>query len=621
MNTLHDLEREFADLSTLASGYDAIRAEMAARVAGREKRRRTTALIAVAAAVVLVVGGIGVTRAMVSGGPGTARPAAPSGVVAVPDVPLPADTQLIRHQLQPVISPVTATPPQGLTGMTWMQAPGRLSVSYVNLSAAGTGVVAWTADSPGSRTAGYVVTDSATDHLSTFGAGGSEPAPATSKDVRVAGHSAWLDTAPDGAVDAMGLPAAQRISWKLADGRYIHVWDIGSQASGASPEAAVLDFAAGIADTPMTLPRALGLGATLPGLTVDSSMNMPVVGGLTPEYLMLCPAGVDPWTVSSGSASDSGASSPPTVSPSPAAEAVAGQPMSIEPAVPESSVSAPATTDNPAASCLTAGVVNVAESDLVGTTGMTDMTAAGRTVRVSPQHNSAMARLDTGATAFVAAPASVKLSAADLAALAASVRLSPDVRVLSVDSSAGQHSGATVTESGSSSTAVTNSSVTSEPASTLALPPGEASMAVSASGGPVVDDSPIDVDRGDVVAALSPDRTLATIEFSLQNTGGEAVTLTKLQLDVPGWSRPGLRARLDNTAAAAPFQEMVLPMVLAPRSRVRVQVTFHNDQCSVGTLSLAVEWEAGSSGGGSSGDLPITDPAGGLAELEQVACG
>ena len=107
MNTIHDLRDEFAALAADAPADDAIRAAMAAGIARREKRRRTAALVSVAAAVVLVAGGIGVTRGLLSGGSGPARPAAPNAVVPVPDVPLPADTQLIRHQLKPVTSPVS----------------------------------------------------------------------------------------------------------------------------------------------------------------------------------------------------------------------------------------------------------------------------------------------------------------------------------------------------------------------------------------------------------------------------------------------------------------------------------------------------------------------------------
>lgn len=600
MNTVFDLRRELADLAGRAPAYDEIRSELAGRALARERRRRTTALIAVAAAVVLVVGGIGVTRAMVSGDPGVVRPAAPSGVVAVPEVPLPADTQLIRHQLQPVVSPVSATAPAGLAGLTWMQSPGRLAVSYFDQSAGGDGMIVRTGDSPEPKTAGYVVTDSATDHLRTFGANGATSVAATSRDITVAGHAAWLDTAPDGAVDAMGLPAAQRVSWKLSNGKYIHVWATGPQTPGTSLSAVLLDFAKTITDIPRTLPRALGIGLTLPGLTVDSSMNVPVVGGFTPEYLMMCPAGVDPVTVTGSSSSGSGTAD--------SGGTVAGESMSIEPGATGESV---ATSDGPSGRCLTVAVFPTDAATNLGESGSREMSVAGTTATVVSVAGVAAATVDLGSglTAVVGAPASARLSDADLAALAASVRLSPEVRVIPASSSSGQESGATVTDSGSSS-AVASSST-----------------AASVSAAPRIPFIPSTIDRG-VGWNVQADESKVTLGFSIQNITDEPVRITSLQLDAQRLRLTSAQVSLDApdptmSGLSLPFHPVPLPATVPPRSNAQLRFTFDLTACTPVTDThppLVVGWQTADGAGDVNVQLMYADDPGWVVEMTKNLC-
>lgn len=604
MNTVDDLRDEFAALAVACPADEAVRTALAVRVARREKRRRTVALASVAAAVVLVAGGIGVSRGLLSGGSGPARPAAPDAVVPVPEVPLPADTQLIRHHLQPVTSPVTATPPDGLGGMAWMQSPGRLSVSFFDRTDATGDMVVTSDDSPERRSAGYVVTDAADDPVRTFGQGGVKDAQVTKRSTRVGDRDATLESAPSGATDAMGFPAAQRLSWRLPDGRYIHVWATGLPARDSSPDTALKDFAESITDTPQTLPRAIGIGLTLPGLTADSSMNLPVVGGFTPEYLMMCPPGVDPFAVTDSSSSGSGAASA-------SGEAGAAESMSIEPGAAEASVD---TGDSPSADCLGVTVFPTDAATDLGESGSIAMSVAGTTVMVISGSGNTVATADlgNGLTAVVGASASAQLSHADLAALAASVRLSPDVEVIPVDLSGSQGSGGTAS-AWSSASAVSSSAAT--------VPSG------TAGANPSATDSAIDVDRDDdVVAAVAADGATATVEFTLRNENADPRTLQSLHLDVSGMTQTGVKVRLDNTSAdaSATFQNAVLPAMFAPGTRVRVQVQFRVDQCSVVTSDpprLKVEWQAESGGGGYSEGLPITSPAGGLEELLTPFCG
>jgi hypothetical protein len=125
---------------------------------------------------------------------------------------------------------------------------------------------------------------------------------------------------------------------------------------------------------------------------------------------------------------------------------------------------------------------------------------------------------------------------------------------------------------------------------------------------------------------VAADGASATVEFTLRNPNDSPRNLSSVSLRVPGMAQTGLRVRLDNTPAdaGAAFQDAVLPTMLAPGTRVRVQVTFSVDQCSAvtsGQPALNVEWQAESSGGGFSEGLPITDPAGGLKGLLTPFCG
>lgn len=594
MNTTDDLRDEFATLAADAPADDAVRAAFTFGVARREKRRRTAALVAVAAAVVLVAGGIGVTSAMLRSSPSSPRPASIPPVVEVPAVPLPEGTQLIRHQLQPVTSPVTATPPYGLTGMTWMQSPGRLAVSWFDTGAAA-GMLAAGSANGGSqvKTAGYTITDSADDPLRTIGPGGFAAADVTRRGVTVGDRDATLETGPSDAVDAMGFPGAERISWHLPDGRYIHVWATGLPSRDSSPDSALLGFAESITNSPQALPRTIGIGLTVPKLTVDSAMNSTPVAGYVAGSILMCPPGVDPYAMSLGAASGSDTSAAP--SETGAASSKSGGSDTYEGSL------SPA--GNPTAPCLTVAVVNATGADL-GSGERTRLTVGGVAVSVSSDDQTAAVDLGNGLMADVAGPSSVKLSAEDLAALAASVRVSPGVEVIPIDLSGSEYSG--------SASAVSSSA---------------ASIASGASDrNPPTGERAIEVDRDDdVVAAVASDGATATVEFTLRNPHAEPRNLTSLTLKVPGMTQTGLKVRLDNTPADADaaFQDAVLPAMFTPGARVRIRVQFRVDECSAVTSdqpTLKVEWQAESSGGGFSEGLPITNPAGGLKALLSPFC-
>ncbi len=398
MNSVNDLRDELRTLADRAPSDADVRAALTDRIDARAKRRRTQALIAVAAAVVVVAGGIGITASMLSHR--SVGPAGPQPVVTVPEVPLPPDTKLIRHQLQPVTSPVTATPPKALTGQVWSSSPGRLAVSWFDKDrGAAFGWVAYSssgrAAAAGPAAAGYVITSSKTEPLTVAGDPASTTPSMHSSTITVDGHAATLETAPTGTTDQMGFPAEQRISWQLGEGRWIHVW-----AEGLTPVPGALEsFAAGITEQPQILDRSVGIGLTLPGLSVDSSMNASVLSGASVgSSVFLCPPGIDPLA---GSYSSSSGSSGGTT---------------IE------------SNSDPTQSCITAGVVNYSIGAL-GAPLRPTVTVGDTVAQVDAATGRAIVDLGGGLLAVVAAP-SAHLSAQDLAALAASVRLSPAVQIL-----------------------------------------------------------------------------------------------------------------------------------------------------------------------------------------------
>ncbi len=419
MNTDTDLRAELTALADRAPSDADLRGALAGRMDAHTRRRRTTSLVAAAAAVVVLAGGAGIAGALLSHR--SAGPAEPTPVVTVPVVPLSPDTKLVRHQLQAVTTPVTAVPPKDLSGHVWMSAPGRLAVSFFDPAAAGYSIISSNAsllqsgNGGGSSpaTAGYEITDQRDEKLQMLGPNGPTTVTVTREDTTVGGHAATLDRAPADTNDDFGFPAGERVTWQLPGGRWIHVW-----TAGLGDKGALQDFAAGITDAPQTLDRTVGIGLTLAGLTVDSSLNSwPAVtdGGAS---VYLCPKGVDPM-VTSYSSSSSGSGSSSSDGSSSSTETTASQ--------------------QPTSRCLTAAVMDIPTSRLNGlSTADTVTVPVGDTIaHVDTKAQAAWTALGDGATAIAGAPRDIHLSAADLAALVASVRLSPAATLVPMQTSRG----------------------------------------------------------------------------------------------------------------------------------------------------------------------------------------
>lgn len=467
MNTVTDLRAELSALADRTPSDGDVRGALAGRIDARARRRRTISLFAAAVAVVVVAGGAGIAASVLSHR--SAGPAAPTPVVSVPQVPLPADTKLIRHQLQAVTTRVTALPPKGLSGHMWMSAPGRLAVSFFDPGAPSDSILGGDASLPLSRdgggsstaTAGYAITDQRDEKLQSFGPNGPTTVTVTHQNITIGGHAATLDTAPADTNDNVGFPASERITWQLPGGRWIHVW-----ASGLGDKAAVQDFAAGITADPQTLDRTVGIGLTLAGLTVDSSLSSwPAVAYLGAS-VYLCPKGVDPMTASYSSSSGSGSSGPD------------GSSSSTE----------TSTNQEPTSRCLTTAVMNIPTSQRSGLPTTGTVTVGDTIAHVDTKTQSAWTDLGDGATAIAGAPRDVDLSAADLAALVASVRLSPAATLIPMQISQGSaHSGGATVVSSAIAIPAPNTAATERPgksagsaSSSAAIPPGlQSSMAAN----------------------------------------------------------------------------------------------------------------------------------------------
>lgn len=394
--TTDQLRSELRTLAVDAPPSDQIRAALAARITARTRRRRTVAVVAASLTVVLIGGGAAVVGGVFADR--DPQPAVQEPVVRVPQVPLPADTALIRHDLSTVTSPVTNGLPGGLDTVTWSSFPGRLAVTWFDRDLqsdapagggwlVGAGQNANGAGAP--RAAGYLITDAKTLPLTASGPHGIYEPDTERAPVTVGGHPAELVTAPDDATDGMGLPAARRITWQLSGGQWIHVW------AGGEP-VALQTFADTFTETPETLYRSVGVGVTLPGLTADWSINPTVIAANSMASVALCPAGVDPYP---GTSADGNGS---TVGLGP------GGTSPMDP-------------------CLQV-TVTTAPRESLDLVPATTVEVDGATVHLTEELG-AWRDLGDGAIAFVNGPTHPELSDADVAAVAASVRLAPSIPV------------------------------------------------------------------------------------------------------------------------------------------------------------------------------------------------
>ena len=224
----------------------------------RQRRRQAVSLLSAAAIVAVVVlligtsfGGLAAPRpvqpgplpAPVSTGATTGaahttapRTTAASKTTAAPRTAAPprttdplaaaAPVTLVAFAQPRVTSPVRTAALDSRTVSEWHLEPGRLWVAWRSYASR----IVQTPTNQPDESRGYVVS------------GSSIPVPLTDRETgtlvegkesaaTVNGHPAVLTTAPVGTVDAQGYPAQSRLSWKLPDGRTIHVFDTNPDAA------------------------------------------------------------------------------------------------------------------------------------------------------------------------------------------------------------------------------------------------------------------------------------------------------------------------------------------------------------------------------------------------------
>jgi hypothetical protein len=248
---------------------------------------------------------------------------------------------------------------------------------------------------------------------------------ATSKAITVNGHPAQLLSAPKGSFDkTYATPAQSRIAWQLGNGQWIQVWAVGESDS------VLAGFASSITEVPKVFPADLSIGLTLRGYTAATSRYSSFVSQMAGPGVTLCrPA-------SSAAPASSPVSSPAPAS-APASSPDTGNCLDV--------------SANVADGGFGAGIVMGDESNAQFLAQSIVVDVGGVRVHVNARYQASWTTWGE-ATIVVQSPGGVTMSSADLAALAASVRLSPALGVRNepnplVESSLAQQSAAVAGQS------------------------------------------------------------------------------------------------------------------------------------------------------------------------------
>lgn len=295
--SLPELEQEFRTLAQEPLDLAAVRTSIIHGISRHQRRRRATALVASAAAVVVVAAGIGfvheigITSAPVAAVPNWQQDARP--------VVIPAGSTLIPYTVREVVSPVTATvdAPSVRDAVTWRQDVDTLYVAWQDLTVAGTATASAAGGSEVPPTEltqrAYVITK--TRDLPQWqqppGGGAVEFATPTaplptgaSVSTVIGGHQVVIVDDTQSAF-AVTTGETRWASWQLADGRWIHAW---ARTGG---DTALIAFAKGIVETPTPLTRHVTVGSTAPGYTVEGAYEVGTATTTAGGEVELCPVG------------------------------------------------------------------------------------------------------------------------------------------------------------------------------------------------------------------------------------------------------------------------------------------------------------------------------------------
>lgn len=295
-----DLDQELQEMATGAPDAASIRAAVRVGFVRRQKRVRMVALLATAAAVLVLVGGITVTSRIGS----NSAPAAPNWQQQTRPVLIPPGSTMVPFtDADPVESPVTPTVdgPAATDTVFWQHAAS-LFVGWTYAA----GPRSYAAPDNGSLQTpdgstvqrGYVINavqaiPSNAQGASSSPASSPSQAATTSdpstvpvtRSVSVAGRAAVLTHQSSTAWTGI-FGGGRWLTWKLADGRFVHAW------VGADDDNTLLAFAAGLLERPTVFTRYVQVGVTLPGYTVEGFQELGRAGVLESAQVYLCPVGL-----------------------------------------------------------------------------------------------------------------------------------------------------------------------------------------------------------------------------------------------------------------------------------------------------------------------------------------
>jgi hypothetical protein len=398
------LQRRLAAIAEDAPSHASIVRTERAGYHRRVRRRRWQATGAVVAVVLVVTGA---TTLLTPGTPDRVA-SAPSGTptlgprASATTTPLAADTQLVPFSGVGITSPVSV-PASWVSfdhdGPDVQSGPNSLQVNWTGKEPTARETIDVRSGTTGTgQYRGYLVTTQEPTR-SVFASGSDTTA--ASQAIRVNGHAARLLTAPKGSFDnTYAAPAEARIAWQLGDGRWIEVWAVGEST------AVLTSFASAITEKPTVFPANLSIGLTIKGYTDANSTLASYVSQMNGPGLTLCrPESVAPASSSpiSSAAQSASAGSDPSSCVNVYADVADGG--------------------------FGAGIVMGNESNAKFIADSVGVDVGGIQVHVNAEYQTAWTRWGKATITVQGPGGDVRVSTADLAALAASVRLASNLGV------------------------------------------------------------------------------------------------------------------------------------------------------------------------------------------------
>lgn len=393
------LRDQLAEIAEDAPSADRVMQTVRRSQQRRQQRRRWAAVAAAAAVVVATIGVTTVLRPLGDGPASVPAPVVTSTwtTTSTPGMPVvgtraggssvavPPGSKLVPFAGATVRSPVSVPASQvsfDTDGPDVVQGPSSYQANWTGQAPTAMETLDVAKGTTGTgQVRGYLVTDTR-PALDVYAPGGDVTS--TSESITFDGHAAQLLTAPKGSFENQyATPAAARVTWQLPDRRWIQVWAVGEDRG------VLIGFAASMTDVPTAFPVAIAPALTIAEYTSATSTDAAFVSQMNGPGITLCKPGA-------------------------AADPTGEQCLRIWADVDDGSMAQ--------------GVVMGEESDAQFHAETTTVVVGNVHVQVNARWQVAWTRWGA-ATIQVTAPAKAGLTSADLAALAASVRLAPALGV------------------------------------------------------------------------------------------------------------------------------------------------------------------------------------------------